>query len=194
MTSLDNILKSRDITLPPKICLVKIMVFPGSCMDVRVGLWRKLSAEELKLLNCGVREDSWESLDCKEIQPVYPQGDQSWVFFGRTDAKTETPVLWPLHAKSWLFGKDSVAGRDWGQEEKGTTKDETAGWHHWLNGREFEWTPGVGNRWEAWRATIHEVAKNSTRLSDWTELNWTKWKTMTIWVRCLLKAKRTQNG
>ena len=73
-------------------------------------------------------------LDCKEIQPVHPKGDQSWVFFGRIDAKAETPVLWPPHAKSWLIGKDSDAGRDWGQEEKGTTEDEMAGWHHQLDG------------------------------------------------------------
>ena len=85
------------------------------------------------------------SLDCKEIQPVHSEGDQPWVFFGRNDAKAETPVLWPPHAKSWLIGKDSVAGRDWGQEEKGMTEDEMAGWHHWLDGREFEWTPGDGD-------------------------------------------------
>ena len=85
-------------------------------------------------------------LDCKEIQPVHPKGAQSWVFIGRTDAKAETPVLWPPDAKSWLIGKDSDAGRDWRQEEKGTTEDEMAGWHHWLDGREFGWTPGVGDR------------------------------------------------
>ena len=84
-------------------------------------------------------------LDCKEIQPVHPKGDKSWVFIGRTDAKAETPVLWPLHVKSWLIGKDSGAGRDWGQEEKGMTEDEMAGWHHGLDGRESEWTPGVGD-------------------------------------------------
>ena len=84
-------------------------------------------------------------LDCKEIQPVHPKGDQSRVFIGRTDAKAETPVLWPPHAKSWLIGKDSDAGRDWGQEEKGPTEDEMAGWHHRPDGREFEWTPGVGD-------------------------------------------------
>ena len=84
-------------------------------------------------------------LDCKEIQPVHSEGDQPWVFFGRNDAKAEPPVLWPPHAKSWLIGKDSDAGRDWGQEEKGMTEDEMAGWHHQLDGREFEWTPGVGD-------------------------------------------------
>ena len=84
-------------------------------------------------------------LACKEIQPVHSKGDQSWVFFGRTDGKAETPILWPPYAKSWLIGKDSDAGRNWGQEEKGTTEDEMAGWHHWLNGCESEWTPGVGD-------------------------------------------------
>ena len=77
------------------------------------------------LLNCGVGEDSWESLDCKEIQPVHPKGDQSWVFIGRTAIEAETPILWPPHAKSWLIWKDPDAGKDWGQEEKGTTEDET---------------------------------------------------------------------
>ena len=129
-------------------------------------------------------------LDCKEIQPVHPKGDQSWVFIGRTDGEAETPVLWPPHAKSWLIGKDPDAGRDWGQEEKGTTEDEMAGWHHWLNGGESEWTPGVGDgqagraccdswgRKESdtterlnWRAAIHGVAKSRTQLSDWTELS-----------------------
>ena len=84
-------------------------------------------------------------LDCKEIQPVHSEGDQPWDFFGRNDAIAETPVLWPPHAQSWLIGKDSDAGRDSGQEEKGTTEDEMAGWHHRLDGREFEWTPGVGD-------------------------------------------------
>ena len=77
-------------------------------------------------------------LDCKEIQPVHPKGDQSWVFIGRTDAEAETPILWPPHAKSWLIGKDPDAGKDWGQEEKGMTEDELAGWHHRLNGLKFQ--------------------------------------------------------
>ena len=86
-----------------------------------------------------VLEKTLESpLDCKEIQPVHYEGDQPWDFFGRNDAKAETPVLWPPHAKSWVIGKDSDAGRDWGQEEKGMTEDEMAGWHHWLDGRESE--------------------------------------------------------
>ena len=118
-----------------------------------------------------VLEKTLESpLDCKEIQPVHSEEDQPWDFFGRNDAKAETPVLWLPHAKSWLIGKDSDAGRDWGQEEKGMTEDEMAGWHHQLEGRECEWTPGVGDGREVWRAAIHGVAKSQTRLSGWT--NW----------------------
>ena len=86
-----------------------------------------------------VLEKTFESpLDCKKIQPVHPKGDQSWVFIGKTDVEAETPILWPPDVKSWLIGKDPDAGKDWGQEEKGTTEDEMVGWHHWLNGHEFE--------------------------------------------------------
>ena len=93
-----------------------------------------------------VFEKTLESpLDCKEIQPVHPKGDQSWLFIGRIDAEAETPILWPPDAKSWFIGKDPDSGRDWGQEKKGMTEDEISGWHHWLNGPEFEWTPGVGD-------------------------------------------------
>ena len=106
-------------------------------MDVRVGLWRKLSAKELMLLNCGVGEDLESPLDCKEIQPVHPKGDQSLVFIGRTDAEAETPILWPLDAMSWLTGKDPDAGMDLGQEEKRTTEDEMAGWHNQLDAHEI---------------------------------------------------------
>ena len=121
-----------------------------------------------------VLEKTLESpLDCKEIQPVYPKGNQSWIFIGRSDAEAETPVLWPPHAKSWLIGKDSC-WRDWGQEEKGTTEDEMAGWHHWLYGREPEWTPGVGDGQGGLACCYSWVWKSQTRLSDWTELNWTE--------------------
>ena len=120
-----------------------------------------------------VLEKTLESpLDCKEIQPVRPKGDQSWVFTGRTDVDTEAPILWPPAAKSWLIWKDPDARRDWGQEEKGTTEDEMAGWHHWLVGRESQRTPGVGDGQGGWRAAIHGVAKSRTWLSYWTELNW----------------------
>ena len=115
----------------------------------------------------------WESpLDCKEIQPVHSE-DQPWDFFGRNDAKAETPVLWPPHAKRWLIGKDSDAGRDWGQEEKGTTEDEMAGWHHWLNGHESEWTPGVGDGQGGLACCNSWGLKESdtTEWLNWTELN-----------------------
>ena len=110
-------------------------------------------------------------LDCKEIQPVHSE-DQPWDFFGRNDAKAETPILWPPHAKSWLIGKDSDAGRDCGQEEKGTTKDEMAGWHHWLDGREFEWTPGVGDG----QGGLACCSSRGRKDYDTTEqLNWLNW-------------------
>ena len=139
MTNLDSILKSRDITLPTNVHLVKAMVFPvvmhgcESWMDYQ---------ESWALKNwcfwTVVLEKTLESpLDCKVIQPVHPKGDQSWVFIRRTDIEAETPVLWPPDVKSWLIWKDPDAGKDWGQEEKGTTDDEMVGWHHWLNGHEF---------------------------------------------------------
>ena len=120
-----------------------------------------------------VLEKTLESpLDGKEIQSVHFDGNLSWVFFGRNGAKVETPVLWPPHVKSWLIGKDSVAGREWGQEEKGTSENEMAGWHHWLDGRESELTPGVGNGQgglvccDSWG---HKESDTTERL-NWTEL------------------------
>ena len=99
--------------------------------------------------------------------------DQSWVFFGKNDAKAETSVLWPPQAKSWLIGKDSDAGRDWGQEEKGTAEDEMAGWHHRLDGREFEWTPGVGNGQEG-LACCDSWGRKELDMTE--QLNWTELK------------------
>jgi len=127
VTNLDSILKSRYITLPTKVCLVKAMVFPVVMYGCES--WTVKKAEHWRIdafeLWCWRRLES--PLDCKEIQPVHSEGDQPWDFFGRTDAKAETPVLWPPHVKSWLIGKDSDARKDWGQEEKGTTEDEMAG-------------------------------------------------------------------
>ena len=120
-----------------------------------------------------VSEKTLESpLDCKEIQPVHPKGDHSWVFIGRTDVEAETPVLWPPHAKGWLIGKDSDAGRDWGQEEKGMTEDEMVEWHHRLNGHGFGWTLGVGDGqggltcYDSW----DRKESDTTERLNWTEL------------------------
>ena len=145
-------------------------------MDVRVGLWRKLRLNNWCFWTVVLEKTLESSLDCKEIQPVHSEGDQPWDFFGRNDAKAETSVLWPLHAKSWLIGKDSDDRRDWGTEEKGTTEDEMAAWHHWLDGREFEWTPGVGNGQgdlvycDSWGCKESDL----TERLKWTELNWKK--------------------
>ena len=112
-------------------------------------------------------------LDCKEIQPVHPEGDQPWVFIGRTDAKAETPILWPPPVKSWLIGKYSDTGRDWGQEEKGMTEDEMAEWHHQLDGHGFGWTLVVGDGQgglaccDSWG----RKASDTTERLNWTELN-----------------------
>ena len=121
-----------------------------------------------------VLEKTLESpLDCKEIQPVHSEGDQPQDYFGRNDAKAETPVLGPPHAKRWLIGKDSDAGRDWGQEEKGMTEDEMAAWHHRVDGCEFEWTPGAGDG----QGGLVCCDLWGRKESDTTErLNWTELK------------------
>ena len=106
------------------------------------------------------------------VQPVHSEGDQPWDFFGRNDAQAETPVLWPPHAKSWLIGRDSDAGRDWGQEEKGMTEDEMTGWHHWLNGFESEWTPGVGDG-QGGLECCDSWGRKESDTTEWSVLTWT---------------------
>ena len=175
MTNLDNILKSRDIILPAK-------VHPSSqCYgsSSHVWMWELDHKESWVPKNwcfwTVVLEKTLESpLDCKEIQPVHSKGDGFWVFTGRTDAETETPILWPPDAKSWFIWKDPDAGKDWRQEEKGMTEDEMAGWHHGLDGRESEWTPGDGDEQgglvccDSWG---HKES-DTTEWLNWTELNW----------------------
>ena len=110
------------------------------------------------------------SLECKEIKPVNPKGNQSWIFIGRTDAEAETPLLWPLDGKNWQIRKDPGAGEDWRQEDKGTTEDETVGWHHWLDGHSLSRFWELAMDRETWCATVCGVAKSWTWLIDWTEL------------------------
>ena len=123
MIKSESILKRRDISLPKKIHLVKAMAFPVVMYGCENWSIKKAERQRIDVLNCGVGEDSWESLVQKEIQPVHPKGNQSWIFIGRTDAEVETPNLWPPDAKNWLIGKVPSAGKDWRQEEKGTTED-----------------------------------------------------------------------
>ena len=121
-----------------------------------------------------VLEKTLESpLDCKEIQPVHPKGDQSCVFTGRTDARAETPIFWPPNAKSWVIWKEPDAGKDWDQEEKGMTEDEVVGWHRQLNGHEFEWTPGVGDGQGSlmWCSPRGREESDTIEKLNWTELN-----------------------
>ena len=174
MTNLESVLKSRDITLPTKVCLVKAMVFPVvmyGCESWSEESW----ATKNWCFWTVVLEKTLESpLDCKEIQPVHPKGDQSWVFIGRADAEAETPILWPPHAKSRLTGKDPDAGRDWGQEGKGTTEDDglmaslTRWTWVWVDSGSWWWIgmPGV-----LWFMRSQRVRHN------WAiELNWTWYK------------------
>ena len=167
MTNLDSVLKSRDITLPTKVHLVMAMVFLVVMYGCESWTVKKAECQRTDAFElwCWTLESP---LDCKEIQPVHPE-DQPWDFFGRNDAKADAPVLWTPHAKSWLIGKDSDAGRDWGQKEKGTTQDEMVGWHHGLDG----WV-NSGRWWWTERPGVLQFMGSQRVGHDWaTELNWT---------------------
>ena len=174
MTNLDSILKSRDIALPTKVCLVKAMVFPVVMYGCESWTIKKAECQ---------RTDTFElwcwkrflrgPLDCKEIQPVHPKGNQSWISIGSIDAEAETPIFWPPDSKNWLTGTDPDAGKDWRQEEKGTTEDEMVGWHHRLNRHKFEQAPGVGDG----QGRLACCSPWGLKESDTTEwLNWTELK------------------
>ena len=174
ITNLDSILKNRDITLLTKVHLVKAMVFPVVMYGCES--WTIKEAERWRIdifkLWCWRRLES--PLDSKEIHPVHPEGNQCWIFVGSTDAEAETPILWPPDVKNWLICKDPDAWKDWRQEEKGTTEDEMVGWHHQLDGHEFEQADGVGNLVmdrEACCPAVHGVTESeTTEQLNWTEL------------------------
>ena len=138
ITNLDSILKSRDITFSTKVHLVKAMVFPVVKYGCESWTIKTVESQRIDGYWTVVLEKTLENLlDFREIQPVHPKGNQSWMFIGRTDVEAETPILWPLDAKSWIILKDPDAGKDWREEETGMTEDEMVGWHHQLNGDEF---------------------------------------------------------
>ena len=170
MTNLDSILKSRDITLSTKVCLVKAMVFPVVVYKCELDYKESWMPKNWCFWTVVLEKTLESPLDCKEIQPVHPKGDQSSVFIRRTDAEAETPIFWPPDAKSWLIWKDHDSGKDWGQEEKGTTEDEMVGWHHQLNGHESGKLQELVMDREAWLAVVHGISKSQTRLSDWTDI------------------------
>ena len=142
-TNLDSILKSRDITLPTKVHLVKAMVFPVVLHGCELNYKESWAPKNWCFWSVILEKTLESPLDCKEIQSVYPKRNQPWMFIGRIDAEAETPIFWPPDVKNWLIWKDPDAGKDWRQEEKGMTEDEMVGWHHWLDGHEFEQALGV---------------------------------------------------
>ena len=167
MTNLDSILKSRDITLPTNgftsnHVWMWELDYKESWVPKNWYFWTVLLEKTLE-----------SSLDCKEIQPVHPEGDQSWVFIGRTDAEAETPILWPSDVKNWPIGKDPAAGKAWRQEEKGMTEDEMVGWHHWLDGHEI-WASS-GSWWWTGKPGVLQSTGLQRVGHDWmTELNWNR--------------------
>ena len=174
MTSLNSILKSRDITFADKVLSSQGYGFSSG----HVWMWELDYEESWAPKNwcfwTVVLEKTLERpLDCREIQPVHPKGDQTWVFIRRTH-EVETPILRPPGGKNWCLGKDPDAGKDWGQEEKRTTESEMAGWHHWLNGHEFEQALGVGDGQGSLVCCSpwgHRESDTTEQL-NWTDLNW----------------------
>ena len=144
MINLDSILKSRDITLLAKVHIVKAMAFPVAMYGWESWTIKKAERRRIDAFELWCWRRLLSTLDCKEIQPVHPKRNQSWIFSGRTDVEAETPILWPPDAKNWLTGKDPDSGKDWRWEEKGMIEDEMVWCHPRFNGHVFEETLGVG--------------------------------------------------
>ena len=170
MTNLDSIFKSRDITLPHKVHLVKDMVFPVVMYGCESWTVKKAEHQRIDAFELWCWRRLSRVLDCKEIQPVHSEGDHPWDFFGRNDAKAETLILWPPVMKNWLIVKDPATGKDWRQEEKGMTEDEMVGWHYWLDGHESEQALGTGDG----QGSLTCYSPWGQKESDTAErLNWT---------------------
>ena len=191
-----------------KVCIVKAVVFPVVVYGCESWTIKKAECQKNWCFWTVVLETLESLLDCKEIQPVNPKGNQSWLFIGRTDAEAETPIICPPDAKNWLIWKDLDAGKKWKQEEKGTTEDEMVGWHHWLNGHEFEQALGVDDglaccrSWgckeldtSEWLNWLNKVSRNSGYICCRKEINRKKKKgnkdrvKLFLWYLYILKRK-----
>ena len=169
ITNLDSILKSRDITLSTKVRLVQAMVFPVVRYGCELDYKESWAPKNWCFWTVVLEKTLKSPLDCKKIQPVHSKGDQSWVFIGRTDVEAEPPILWPADAKSWFIWKDSDAGKDCGQEEKGMTEDEMVGSYHDINGYDFEQVLGVDDGQGSLTCCNSWILKELDTTRGWTE-------------------------
>ena len=167
MTKLNIILKSRDITLPTKVRLVKAMVFPVVMYGCDSWAIQMAEHQRIDAFWTVLEKTLGSPLDSEEIKPVNPNGNQSWIFIGRTADEADAPIFWPPDAKSLFTKRDPDAGKDWGQEDKGATEDEMVGCHHRLNGHEMSKLWEIVKDREAWCPVVHGVAKSWTRVSNW---------------------------